>query len=322
MAMESDRIKNPVLREFYKERSVVMEERRLRVDNSPQGKLWEGFLATAYMAHPYGRPIVGWESDISRVTRQDALDFFKRHYDVSRLVVGIVGGVKADTMETLLRRYFEPIASQPDPRPERISVEPEQHGERRVNVEFDAEPSVMMGFHRPDMHDKDDAVFDVVAELLGTGRTSRFYKSVIQKNQIGVSAWAEGSSPGERAPSLFVVGGTPRAPHTAPELEEALLAEVDRLKTEGPTPEELEKVKNSWEANMIRTLSSNDGLADQLAYFESVGGNWRQLIDQIDAVRAVSAEDVRRVMSQYLTPSNRTVAVLVRPQAKKMEGKE
>ncbi len=130
--MEADRLRNPVLREFYKERSVVMEERRLRIDTSPNGKLDEAFLAAAFMAHPYGRPIVGWESDISHITRPDALDFFKRHYDISRLVVSIVGGVKASDIEALCKTYFEPIPSQSSTDNSRIPVEPPQEGLRRV----------------------------------------------------------------------------------------------------------------------------------------------------------------------------------------------
>ncbi len=310
--MEADRIKNPVLREFYKERSVVMEERRQRIDTSPQGKLWEVFLAAAFEAHPYGRPIVGWESDITRVTRADAIDFFKRHYDVSRLVVSVVGGVKADEIEALCKTYFEPIPSAPSGVEQCISVEPRQEGERRVQVEFDAEPALLMGYHRPDQNSPDDAALSVLEDVLSTGRTSRFNKEIIEKSRIGVSAWASASGPGERDPNLFVIGGSPRAPHTTAELEAAVLAQIELIKKTPPTAAEIEKVKNTMESAVIRGLASNEGMASQLGYNEAVAGDWKKLLMSIEDIRKVTPADVQRVATVYLTPSNRTTAVLVR----------
>jgi predicted Zn-dependent peptidase len=316
--MEADRIVNPVLREFYKERYVVMEERRQRFDNSPSGKLWEAFLATAFMAHPYGRPIVGWESDISRVTRADAERFFKAHYDVSRLVVGIVGGVKAADIETRLKKFFGPIKSVPPAESAHIPEEPPQEGERRVAVQFDAEPAVIIGYHRPDMRHPDHAALSVLDSVLSEGRTSRLHRSIVEKQRIGVDAWSDSSSPGERNPCLFILGGEPRAPHTVAEMEKALYAEVEKIQKDGPTEAELNRVKVNLEADMIRSLASNDGLAGTLAYFESVAGEWQYVMELIDNIRAVTADDVSRVARDYLTPANRTVAVL---EPKKVEVK-
>ncbi len=311
-AMETDRIANPVLREFYKERAVVMEERRMRFDNSPGGKLWEVFLAAAFMAHPYGRPIVGWESDISRVTRPDAQRFFKSHYDISRMVIGIVGGVKASEIEAMLKKNFGPIKSVPIKNDAHIPVEPPQEGERRVKVLYDAEPSIIIGFHRPDMRHPDHAALSVLESVLSDGRTSRLHRSIVEKQQIGVEAWAESTAPGERDPNLFVLGGEPRAPHTTADMEKALLAEIERIKTEGPTDVELKRVKTNLEASVIRSMSSNAGLANELAYFESVAGDWHYVIDLIEGIRAVTAADVTRVARTYLTPANRTVGVIER----------
>ncbi|MCG3205564.1 MAG: putative zinc protease [Elusimicrobia bacterium] len=311
-AMEADRLKNPVLREFYKERSVVLEERRMRIDTSPQGKLWEAFLAAAFVAHPYGRPIVGWESDISRVTRQDATRFFKQHYDISRLVLAIAGGVKTQDIQKLCESHFASIASTPSPEEIRIPVEPLQEGERRVQVEFDAEPSLLIGYHRPDMRHADEPAFNVLQDILSSGRTSRFNRTIVEKNRIGVGVWAGGSAPGERDPNLFVMGGAPRAPHTVQDLEKAIWAEVEQIQKRGPTEAELEKVKNNLESAVIRGLASNEGLASQLAYYESVAGDWNFLIQLIQGIRSVTALDVKRVAQTYLTESNRTVAVLRR----------
>ncbi len=310
--MEADRLRNPVLREFYKERSVVMEERRLRIDTSPEGKLDEAFLAAAFMAHPYGRPIVGWESDISHITRPDALDFVKRHDDISRLVVWIVGGVKASDVEALCKTYFEPIPSQVSTDNSRIPVEPPQEGLRRVEVEFDAEPELILGYHRPNMTHPDNAAFSALEDILSSGRTSRLNLNVVEKKKIAVSAWASASFPGERDPNLFALGATPRAPHTAADAEKALLDEIKLLQDKGPTPEELQKVKNNLEASLIRGLASNSGLAGQLGYFEAVAGDWNYVIDFLQKVRALTVGDVQRVAKTYLTSSNLTVATLGR----------
>lgn len=311
-AMEGDRLRNPVLREFYKERSVVLEERRMRIDTSPQGKMWEAFLAAAFMAHPYSRPIVGWESDISRVTRQDAVEFFKRHYDISRLVVSIVGGIKAEEIQALCNENFGSIVSQLSQSTTTIPVEPPQEGERRVHVEFDAEPSLLIGYHRPDMRSPDEPALNVLDNILSSGRTSRFNRSIVEKKRVGVGVWSSASFPGERDPNLFVMGGAPLAPHTTQELEKAILDEIDLIKKSGPTPMELEKVKNTLESSVIRGLASNEGLAGQLAYHESVAGDWKFLLNLIQGIRTVTAADVQRVAQTYLTESNRTVAVLMR----------
>ena len=311
-AMEADRIQHPVLREFYKERAVVMEERRMRFDNSPSGKLWEVFLAAAFMAHPYGRPIVGWESDITRVTRPDAQRFFKAHYDISRMVIGIVGGVKASEIEALLKKNFGPIKSVPVKDTSHIPVEPPQEGERRVQVLYDAEPAIVMGFHRPSMRHPDHAALSVLESVLSEGRTSRLHRSIVEKQRIGVDAWADAAAPGERDPSLFVVGGEPRAPHTTADMEKALNAEIERIKKDGPTEAELKRVKTNLEAGVIRSMSSNGGLANELAYLESVAGDWHYVIDLIEGIRGVTAADVTRVARTYLTPENRTVAEIVR----------
>lgn len=312
MAMESDRIRNPVLREFYKERSVVQEERRLRIDTSPQGKLWESFLAAAFMAHPYGRPIIGWDSDVSRLTVDDARRFFKTHYDISRLVIAAVGGFDAEEMERLFRRHFEGIPSVLTESPAPIPVEPKQEGERRVTVEYDAEPSLLIGYHRPSGLHPDDASLHVLAQVLDAGRTSRFYKEIVDKKKIAASAWADSSGPGQRDPNLFLMGGAPRSPHTTEDLEKAMYAQVETVKKDGPTPFELEKIKNNIVYSAISEMSSNSGLAGSLAYYEAIAGDWQRLLMDVEAVLKVTAEDVKRVAEQYLTPSNRTVAVLRR----------
>ena len=181
-----------------------------------------------------------------------------------------------------------------------------------MDVVFDAEPSLLIGYHRPSITDPDTAAFEAIAHILGEGKTSRFNRQIVEKTRIGVGVWAGSSAPGERDPHLFVMGGAPRAPHTTQELEKAMLAEVDLLRTQGPTPHELEKVKNDLEGSLIRGLDSNEELADQLAYYEGVGGDWMYIFKLVEGIRKLTPDDIKRVMNKYFVPTNRTVATLVK----------
>jgi predicted Zn-dependent peptidase len=312
VAIESDRMARPVFREFYTERSVVLEERRMRVADNPMGKLYETFLATAFMAHPYGIPTIGWASDVDRLTAPAAREFFDRYYGPGNAVVAIVGDVKADEALRQVAAAFGALPARPAPPPV-VTREPAQDGERRVEVEFDAEPQMLIGYHKPDLNDPDDPVFDVIESLLSSGRTSRLYTGLVKNRQVAVAASASTGEPGARYPNLFVLQATPRAPHTLDEVEAALLAEVERLQREDVPDRELEKVINRLDADLIRSLQSNSGLASQLAYYQAVAGDWQYLLRIRDRMAAVTPADVRRVASTWLTKKNRTVARLVRP---------
>ncbi len=311
VAVESDRMANPVLREFYKERDVVLEERRRSVETSPGGKLYEAFLATAFVAHPYGNPTLGWPSDVESLSATETREFFKTYYGPSNTIIAIVGDFKTEEIIPLLENSFGKIPSAPPP-PRVVTVEPPQRGERRTEVEEDANPQLMIGFHKPNLHHPDDAVFDVIDSLLSMGRTSRLYKKILAEKKIVVSISSSSGTPGAQFANLFTISATPRAPHSTQEVEAAIYEELDRLKKDGPTQKELEKVITNIDASLIRSLRSNGGLASRLAYFEAVAGGWRYTLRNRDAIAAVTAEDVKRVAKEYFTKKNRTVASLVR----------
>lgn len=212
-AIESDRMANPVLREFYKERGVVMEERRLRNDDSPNGLLFETFTSAAFRAHPYGIPTIGWESDILSLTPAEAEAFFKTYYGPGRATIGIVGDINPKEVIKLIENTFGKIPAAPPP-PQIVTVEPMQRGERRVEVEFDAEPSLAIGYHKPGIGHADDYVFDVIDEILTDGLTSRLYRKLVRDNRLAASVNSDSNYPGVRAPNLFVLHATPLAPHT------------------------------------------------------------------------------------------------------------
>ncbi|UCF14917.1 MAG: insulinase family protein [Phycisphaerales bacterium] len=308
MMMESDRFANPVLREFHKERDVVMEERRLGVESRPVGRLLEEFMAAAYKAHPYGDNVVGHMSDIATLTRAEAQAFFEKYYSPSNLTIAIVGDVDPDQVRELAEKYFGPIPSGPKPEPVE-TVEPPQLGERRVVVEDPAQPFVLIGYHKPDVHHPDDAVFDALTDIVGMGRTSRLYKSLVKEKKIAVYASGFQGMPGNKYPSLFLFYAVPARGHTNAESEEAIDAEIERLKTELVTPEELAKAKTRARASLIRQLASNSGLAAQLTFYHVVTGDWRNLFRQLDKIDKVTAEDIQRVAKEYFTIKNRTVGV-------------
>jgi len=320
-ALEADRMAHPVLREFYKERGVVMEERRLRTDDSPTGLLYETFTSAAFLAHPYGVPTIGWASDIQSLTPAAAEEFFKTYYGPNNATVAIVGDINPQEVLTLLEQTFGKIPASPAP-PPIVTREPPQRGERRVEVEFDAEPALAVGFHKPALGHPDDFVFDVIDSVLTEGTTSRLYSKLVKEKRLAVSVMSDTNYPGVRAPNLFVIAATPRAPHTTAEVEEAILEEVERLKTEPVSAKELEKVIHNLDADLVRSLRSNSGLASQLSFYQTVAGNWRYIVQARDRIAAVTADDVQRVAGQYLTRANRTVGVLVKkPAERKIAGR-
>lgn len=309
MSMESDRFGNPVLREFYKEKDVVMEERRLGTESQPVGRLLEEFLAIAYKAHPYGEPIVGHMSDLETLTRSEAEAFFKKHYLPSNLTVAIVGDVNPQEVREVARRYFNRIPSGPKPDPVE-TVEPPQLGQRRVTVQDPAQPFVLIGYHKPSINHPDNAVFDAITEIVGIGRTSRLYKSLVKEKKIAVAASGFPGMPGNKYPSLFLFYAVPARGRTNQECEEAIYAEIDKLKNEPVLPEELEKAKTRSRAGLIRQLASNSGLASLLTFYEVITGDWRNLFKQLDDIDRVTAEDIQRVAKKYFTTKNQTVGII------------
>ena len=308
--MESERIRNTVLREFYIERSVIQEERKQTTDAVPTRLLSEMYMGAAFIAHPYNHPVVGWASDINSVTLEEAQAFKQKYYTPNNCVLAIVGDIYPETAIPLVDKYFGDIPRGEDP-PIFRTVEPKQLGERRVRFEFDAEPQLMMGYHKPTFPSKDDATASVLSYILTTGRTSRIYKDLIQDKQLAVSVSA-GSSPGVRFPNLLTFNAVPRSPHTLEEVEKAILEHVEKVKTEPVSERELQKVKNNLDASYIRSMSSNFGIAIQLIRYQLLFGDWKLFKTYRELVGSVTADDVMNFAKTYLTPENRTVAYLVK----------
>ena len=311
--IESDRLRNAVLREFYTERNVVMEERRRSYDADPEGKLWESFLAAAYQAHPYRQPIIGWMSDIENLSRTKAESFLHRYYAPANAVVAIVGDIDPVKTIALVEKYFGSLPPGV-PVPPVATVEPRQLGERRIEILDDSEPQFMIGYHKPTIPEPDDYTFDVITMLLAEGKNSRLYKKLVVEKQLAseVSAFY---GPGSRYPNLFVISAVPRSPHSMQEVEEAIYGELEILKQEPVSLRELQQVLNKLEADEVQALSTNGGLAYRLTEYESVAGTWRYLTEHRAKVAKVTPAEVLAAARKYLVPDNRTVASIKKREA-------
>lgn len=309
-AIESDRLQNAVLREFYTERAVVMEERRRSYDADPESKLWETFVASSFLTHPYGQPTIGWMSDIENLTRSKAEQFFHSYYAPNNAIVAIVGDINTTETIALVERYFSTIKPGKEPAPV-TAYEPKQSGERRIELLAEAEPTVMVGFHKPGIATPDDYVFDVINMILGSGRTSRFYKKLVIEKQITTDIGAF-DAPGNRYPNLFVISANPRAPHTIKEVEEAIQAELDLLKTTPVAERDLQRILNKIEYEEARRMGTNGGLARNLTEYEATTGSWRYMTEHRGKIAKVTPADIMRVAATYFTRENRTVGFITK----------
>lgn len=307
--IESDRMSNPVLREFYQERDVVMEERRQRTDSDPDGQLYEKFAATAFMVHPYRRPVIGWANDISFLSVTDMERFFSWTHAPQNIVITVVGDVETAKIRPLIETYFGRIPSRPAAA-RHETVEPPQTGEKRITVRFDANEQLAIGYHKPALPSPDDYRFDLIEAILSRGRTSRFYKTLVETQGIAESVSAANGLPGSRYPNLFAIFATVRSPHKIDKLAGAIDDMIDDLKKVSVTDGELRKVKNQLQADFIRRQNSNEGLAGILSYYETLLGDWRYIVNYEQNIEKITPEELRDAANRYLSQDNRTIAIM------------
>jgi predicted Zn-dependent peptidase len=297
------------MREFYKERNVVIEERRLRTDSNPIGRLLEQFDAAAFEAHPYHRPTIGWMSDLNTFSASDAKKFFDTYYVPANIVVAVAGDVKAARVMPVLEKYFDrlPASHKPD---ETTTTEPPQNSERKVTLMEQSQPLYLEGYHRPDYKSKDDAVYDAITDLMSEGRTSRLYRALVRDKKIASFSAGFSGLPGTKYPHLFAFYAFPLPGHTTQEVADAIHVEIDRLKKEDISDDELKMIKTRSKANLIRSLGDNEGLATQLATYQTRYGDWRELFRSVDRIDKVTKADIRRVANETFNDTNRTVGVI------------
>lgn len=310
MSLESERFLEPVFREFYKEKQVILEERRLRTDNSPVGKMIEEFSQTAFQVHPYRRPIIGYTEDLQSLTRENVREFFETYYVPRNLIAAVVGDVNPEEVKQLAEIYFGRFPDKPAPPPLTI-VEPPQTETREIALRLQTQPWYLEGYHRPALNHPDNAVYDAIAAILSDGRTSRLYRSLVEKQQLALAAQGFSGYPGNKFPNLMLFYAMIAPGKDIDEVGAALRAEIERLKTEPVSPEELERVKTQARAQLLRSLDSNMGMARGLVEYELKTGTWQNLFEELEAIAAVTPADIQRVAQETFRPENRTIGKLL-----------
>lgn len=305
--IESERFKFPAFREFYSERDVIAEERRMR-ENMPTGNLYEEFQNAAYTVHPYRHSVVGYMEDIQTFTRPKAMGFFNTFYIPNNLTAAVVGDVRLEEVKRLAEKYFGDIPRSPEPLRSEF-LEPKQKGERRVTIEFDAQPELMIGYHMPQTPDKDAYTLEMIGDILSLGDSSRLTRDLVTNRKLAVSIYAYAGT-GQRYASLFMIRGVPRSPNSAEDLEKAVYQHLEKLKTEPVKKEELEKVINQLEAQLFQGFSDNMYIAMRMLWGAVIQGDIDAEFKLIDALKKVTPVDIMDAAKRYFTFDNRTVGTL------------
>lgn len=307
--MESDRLKNPVLREYYTERDVVIEERRMRTENSGSSLLRERFLAVAGEAHPYRMPVIGYPSVIPFLDIADTKKFFKDHYHPGNMVITIVGDLEFDETKQLVQEFFENIPQGPN-KPEIKPYEIQSEGEKRFTVEFPSGESMLMGWMKPTLPHVDNSAFDILDGILGRGPSSRLYKRLVLDTNLCSAVSASNSFPGERFTNFFLISARNNKGADLSKIEAIIWEEIEKIAQEGVSEEEIQKVKNGNIADFFRYMDSNEAMADTFGYYELLTGDWKTLFRVYENMNKVGSKDLQRVARQYLKRNRVTIGTL------------
>lgn len=308
-SLESDRFLNPVFREFYAEKDVVMEERRMRTDSNPVGRLIEEFLSVAYSAHPYKNPVVGWASDIRGTSIEDAKRFYQQFYTPSNITIAIAGDVDPDKMKELAETYFGRMKPG-RPAPEVITKEPEQRGERRFVMIEESQPFFLSGYHTVSQSHPDFAALQLVGSIVSQGRTSRMYKRLVEDEQLALAVQAFNGFPGTKYSGLFLTLAVPNQGVTLAEIESVIEEEMQKVKDGDIAQDELDRALTNARANQVRSLNSNMGLALGFAEAHAQQGSWEESFRALERLEEVTLEDLQRVAQTYFVKNNRTVGMI------------
>jgi predicted Zn-dependent peptidase len=310
--LESQRFLHPVFREFYKEREVVLQEYRDRVESSPQALLLQSFRAAAFEASPYRNPPGGWPSDVRNLRVGDARAFFEKYYGPSNMNIAIVGDVNPAEAKRLAEKYFGPIPARPAP-PAVHTEDLPQRGPRTVAIESDRQPIAAIGYKRPDEYQKDDPVFDVMAYVLCNGRTALLYKDLVEEKRLAQGVQCAPSYPDARYPHVFLFLVAPALGHTVEENQQELEAVLAGLATKRVDDAVLARVKTKVLAGLMNQLDNNAGLASLFTKHYAAYGDWRKLFTAIDDIGKVTADDVERAAAKYFVKNTRTTAYMTAP---------
>jgi len=308
-SLESDRFLNPVFREFYAEKDVVMEERRMRTDSNPVGRLIEEFLSVAFSAHPYKNPVVGWASDIQGTSIEDAKRFYQQYYTPENITIAIAGDVDPDRMKELAETYFGRMKPG-RPAPEVITKEPEQRGERRFVMVEESQPFFLSGYHTVSQTHPDFAALQLVGSIISDGRTSRLYERMVEDEQLALAVQSFNGFPGTKYPGLFMTLAVPNQGVSLEEIESVIEEEIQKVKDGDITQAELDRALTNARASQVRSLNSNMGLALGFAQAHGQQGSWKESFRSLQKLEEVTLDDLQRVAQTYFVKNNRTVGMI------------
>lgn len=308
-SLESDRFRHPVFREFYKEKSVIEEERRRRTESSPVGRLLEEMTSVAYTASPYGSPVIGWKSDIEATTIADTKRFFNIYYVPGNITFAIAGDVNPDHIKKLAKEYFGDFPAG-KPAPKMYTIEPDQRGERRFVIKGQTQPFYLMAYHTVSDDNPDSKALQLLGSIISGGRTSRLYKSLVEEKKLALQVIAFNGFPGTKYKSLFITFAVPNQGVSLDTLENAINEEIDKVKNGAITQQELDRARTNARASLIRSLDSNMGLASEFAQADAQEGSWEKVFTQLKELDQVTLDDLQRVANKYFIKSNRTVGLL------------
>jgi predicted Zn-dependent peptidase len=305
--LESSRFTDPVFREFYRERGVIQEERRVRTENTPIGKMLERLLSLAFTDHPYRISIVGPMSNIDNITRTDMIRYFKTNYTARNMVVGVTGDVTPEQLKKLAKKYFSTMSA--GKKNHRIlTVEPEQLGEKSITIYEDSQPILLLGYHIPSVLHEDFVKFSVLNNILTNGRSSRLRKKMVIDDKTAMVLFSFAGYPGNKYPTLYLVLAAPNSEHSIDELLKTIDEEIEKIKKDSVTEEELASAKTRLKVDIIRQLGANRGLLFSLMQAEMVLGSWQKIFDNLAAIEKVTTDDIHQLVNTYLIKTNRSIA--------------
>jgi predicted Zn-dependent peptidase len=314
--LEAQRFIDPVLREFYKERGVIQEERRVRTENNPIGKMLESMQALAFKDHPYRISVVGPMSNIDNITRADMMEYLRTNYTARNMVIGVTGDVYPDQLKKLAKKYFS--AMKPGKKNHRLlTVEPKQLGEKNLTVYEDSQPVLLVGYHIPSELHEDFVKFSVLDNIITNGRSSRLTKKMQIDDKSALVIFSFAGYPGSKYPGLYLILAIPNKEHSNEKLLETIDKEIEKIKKESVTEEELASAKTRLKVRIIRQLGSNRGLLMGLLSSEIVHGSWQKAFDDLAAIEKVTTDDIQELVKTYLVKSNRTVGCIEKKEEKK-----
>jgi len=303
--LESSRLKDSIFREFYAERDVVLEERRMRVDDSPFGAAYEAFLDLAFEKSPYQYPIIGFAKDVANLTATDLYQFYHEYYIPSNIVGAVVGNVDVGQTEKILQKYFGTIPSQKSKT--EIKVEPEEFQAKYKVLYQDSNPFMMIGFPKPTLPHPDDYAFDLLDQVICGGLTSHFYQRLVIQEKLVNSLECDSSTPGVRAQNLYFIYASLLPGHEGQEVLKTLFDELNKITHEGINPQAIERARKNLLAGIFYGLEQNSQLASMLSFYEILAGDWKYLIEHPQKIKSLQASDLQKIISTYLKPERAIV---------------